>query len=447
MFSLAYRVVGSRGETEDVTQTTFLNAHRALLEGVEPADHRAWLLTIARNVCNSRFRTLGRRPREEPLDESLSLPAEDGESLSHLSDALRALLPRQRAALLMQAVERCSTAEIGTRLGLGASAVDALLFRARAALSDELRADTVLVPCARTQALVEQQLRHELADDEQAGLRAHLRGCSSCATTARKLRARKRFGSLLALPWDLAHRLAGLLGPSGATFKVATVVGALTIGTTVAADSRPGRPSGAEQGPAVAAATYPDVAMRQRPHRSALADHRTPTPAEISTSQPIPPPVPAARTLAPTLPARDDPFGAAPPGTSVASPARQAPPAGDRASAPHTVMTVTDAGTGPVPAGAGSAGVSANMSLNADGTTVEVNIDNGLLDQDAHLSADFSSSGVAAEAGAPAGALGDIDASATASSPEGISASIGVSTPVGQATATVSVPNPATPHP
>ena len=57
----------------------FSNAHRALRHGVQPMDHRAWLLTIARNVCRSRFRTLCRRPREEPLDESLfqPIPEED----------------------------------------------------------------------------------------------------------------------------------------------------------------------------------------------------------------------------------------------------------------------------------------------------------------------------------------------------------------------------------
>ena len=114
VFSVAYRLVGSRAEAEDVTQTTFLNAHRALLDGVEPTDQRAWLLTIARNACRSRYRTLRRRPREEPLDESLFTPLpEEDESASRVTDALRALLPRQRAALVMQAVDGCSTAEIG----------------------------------------------------------------------------------------------------------------------------------------------------------------------------------------------------------------------------------------------------------------------------------------------------------------------------------------------
>lgn len=455
VFSLAYRAVGSRGEAEDVTQTTFLNAHRALLGGVEPADHRAWLLTIARNVCNSRFRALGRRPREEPLDESLSLPADDdGESLSHVSDALRALLPRQRAALVLQAVDGCSTAEIGARLGLGTSAVDALLFRARAALSDELRADAELVHCARTEALVELQLRHELAGDEQAGLRAHLRRCPACATTARKLRARKRFGSLLALPWDLVHRVAGLFGSSGAGVKVSAVVGALAIGTTVAVESRTAHPGGTELRPAAVAATRPDVALYEgSPLRRAVVHRRRPKRAE-KASQPIAPPVRRQRplpvlatatagTLAP--PVRDDPVDAAPPGTAVASPALAA---SGQAGAPHTHTTLADAGVGrPEPAGAGNAGVSADVSIAADEGSVQVGIDSGLLgNQGAHLSADVSSSGVAADAGVSAGALGGgIDASASATGAEGISASVGVSTPVGQATAAVSVPVPATP--
>ena len=210
MFALAYRSVGSRTDAEDVAQTTFLNAHRALLGGVRPASERAWLLAITRNVCHHRFRALLHRPREEELDEAQFEAREtDPEVDGGILEALGTLPPRQRQAIVLQALHGCSAAEIGERLGLGAAAVDALLFRARSALRDELQALELPVECARTEALVERQLAHELAGPEQTTLRAHLRTCASCASQARSLRARRRVASLLLWPWELVSRLAG----------------------------------------------------------------------------------------------------------------------------------------------------------------------------------------------------------------------------------------------
>lgn len=127
VFALAFRAVGSRDDAEDVTQTTFLNAHNALLHGVKPTNERAWLLTIARNVCRGRFRMQMRLPREEPLEESLiSLHTENAEPGAPAVEALRALPVNQRTALVMWALEGCSKVEIGERFGLRAGAVDAL---------------------------------------------------------------------------------------------------------------------------------------------------------------------------------------------------------------------------------------------------------------------------------------------------------------------------------
>ena len=458
VFSVAYRLVGSRAEAEDVTQTTFLNAHRALLDGVEPTDQRAWLLTIARNACRSRYRTLRRRPREEPLDESLFTPLpEEDESASRVTDALRALLPRQRAALVMQAVDGCSTAEIGEKLGLGATAVDALLFRARAAIRDELRADVELVGCGRIEALVERQLRHDLEGDEQAGLRAHLRGCSSCATAARRLRARKRLGSLLGVPWDLANRLAGLFGQGGAAVKVVATLGALTIGTTVAVESGPRRHgvSDTPAQPSVAVGPSPtNASVPGRLHRSSIAfrgAHARATP----TALPVAPasrgrqgrPAQPATTLpdAGVTDTRIDrhPTGT---GTTTSSPAQSTPIAVGGGGPLHTLSTVTGGATGSVEAGAGNAGLSAGVSLGAGGAGADVGVNTGLVDAGVQLSAGVSPAagvGVSTDVDAAAGTLGGVDVSAAASSSGGVSASVGVAVPGGQATTvTVGVPPP-----
>src|SRR5207253_8966068 len=53
---LASYLLKNRADAEDASQTVFLNVLRALRQGVQPADPRAWLLAITRNVCFSRHR-------------------------------------------------------------------------------------------------------------------------------------------------------------------------------------------------------------------------------------------------------------------------------------------------------------------------------------------------------------------------------------------------------
>ncbi len=239
VFSLACREVGSRSDADDVTQTTFLLAHKALREGVTPENERAWLLAIARNVCRSRFRSLSRRPQEVPLDETLSASGEEGATSQQLVEALRAVPPRQRLALVLQAVGGYSSAEIGKRLGLRTGAAEGLLHRARTSLRANLEGAGPL-PCEATEELVLAQLRRAIGDDDRDALRAHLRSCRACATAARKLRARRGAGLVVLLPWDVARRLARTVGRGGATLA-AVVLAVATIGTIAAlqGDSRP----------------------------------------------------------------------------------------------------------------------------------------------------------------------------------------------------------------
>ena len=54
-----------RNEAEDALQTTFMHALRALQRGVVPEIELAWLLSIARNVCLTRWNTNRRRGQLE----------------------------------------------------------------------------------------------------------------------------------------------------------------------------------------------------------------------------------------------------------------------------------------------------------------------------------------------------------------------------------------------
>ena len=217
VLALALRIVGSRPDAEDVAQTTFLNAHRALLRGVQPANERAWLLAIARNVCRKRFKALRTRPREEPLDEATIPASEDEPSDGRLAAALGTLPAMQRAVLVLHDLEGHSKRELKGPLGLSSTAFDALLFRARSAVRDELRAGDAPLACDETGELVERQLADRLGNGERATLRAHLRTCAACATKARSARARKRSGLItaLGLPGSLPTQLGTFFGRTG----------------------------------------------------------------------------------------------------------------------------------------------------------------------------------------------------------------------------------------
>src|SRR4051794_17311831 len=129
-------VLRNPAEAEDVTQTTFLNAYRAMQAGAEPRTPQNWLIAIAHNACRSRVRFAMRRPREVPLDEVAELAIDEPERLN-VRELLRAVgrLPsNQRTALTLREFEGRSYPEIANTLGVTVPAVEALIVRARKTL-------------------------------------------------------------------------------------------------------------------------------------------------------------------------------------------------------------------------------------------------------------------------------------------------------------------------
>jgi RNA polymerase sigma factor (sigma-70 family) len=190
-------VLGNPADAEDVTQTTFMNAYRAFHAGERPRKAGAWLRTIAHNVCRQRWRQAARRPSEvAEFDEELgSAPDEhDGPSAADITRALQSLPFNQRTALVMRELEGRRQAEIAAELDLSESAVEALLFRARRAMREQLEGS---ITCGEAARAISRQLDRSLSREEQASLRAHLRSCEECAGFARQARAQR--GALKAL--------------------------------------------------------------------------------------------------------------------------------------------------------------------------------------------------------------------------------------------------------
>ncbi len=211
-------------DAEDATQTTFLNAYRALERGERPRNARTWLHAIALNVCREYYRRARRRPDEVSLEEDpgelvLDPPAH---AIGDVVRGLRQLPFNQRAALVMREFEGRSVAEIAVALEVSSPAVETLLFRARRSLREQL--DEMLT-CADAEQAISRQLDGALPPDERGPLRAHLRQCPECATLARRLRAQGSAIKSLALVPIPATLALGRLTAGGAAGATASASG------------------------------------------------------------------------------------------------------------------------------------------------------------------------------------------------------------------------------
>src|ERR1700689_3490494 len=150
LFRIAYSVLRSRTEAEDVVQDVFIRVleHRRSLSTVR--DMRVWLIRIAWNLALDRKR----RKRPEQLDESFAkslasgtMPADAAmEEAQRFQSVLREIerLPKaERHVLLLSAIDELGTAEIADVLARSESAVRALLSRARARLRERLEGEAL----------------------------------------------------------------------------------------------------------------------------------------------------------------------------------------------------------------------------------------------------------------------------------------------------------------
>jgi RNA polymerase sigma factor (sigma-70 family) len=226
VYRYALVVLRNEADAEDVTQTTFMNAYRALERGERPRTPQNWLIAIAHNVCRQRFRQSQRRPNEVELNEELAeaYVEEDSISAADIRRALGHLAFNQRAALVMRELEGRSYQEISEILGLSVSAVETLIFRARRALREQLEEG---ITCHEAELAISKQLDGRLPRKERGALRAHLRECEECAHFARSQRAhRGAIKSLAAIP--LPASLGSLFG-GGASGGAAWLGGGLAF--------------------------------------------------------------------------------------------------------------------------------------------------------------------------------------------------------------------------
>lgn len=149
LFGIAYRMLGSRADAEDVLQDAWLRWSESETE--QPRSTQAWLTTIVTRLAIDRMRS-AKAQREvyigpwlpEPLAEVDPVtPESKAEQASDLSIAFLKLLerlgPEERAAFVLHDAFDCGYDDIAAMLGKSVAACRQLVHRARERVTSERR--------------------------------------------------------------------------------------------------------------------------------------------------------------------------------------------------------------------------------------------------------------------------------------------------------------------
>jgi RNA polymerase sigma factor (sigma-70 family) len=142
-FAIAYRMLGSVSEAEDVVQEALLRVHQAIERGEQITSPRAYIATVTTRLAINELRSARVRREQyvgdwlpEPiLTDGRDDPAQHAEMADSLSLAMLVLLeslsPEQRAALLLHDVFDYPFPELAETIGKSEDNVRQLASRAR----------------------------------------------------------------------------------------------------------------------------------------------------------------------------------------------------------------------------------------------------------------------------------------------------------------------------
>jgi RNA polymerase sigma-70 factor (ECF subfamily) len=159
VYRLAYRMTGNSHDAEEVVQEAFLRAYQKLQQFAGTANFGTWVYRIAANYAIDRLR----QKKNQDARREVSSPAAEGDTeidpLEKLQDtapsperlagsaqlaekmkeALEALTPAERTAIVMRHWDGCGIEEIATVLKSNSSAAKNTVFRAVQKLRSALK--------------------------------------------------------------------------------------------------------------------------------------------------------------------------------------------------------------------------------------------------------------------------------------------------------------------
>lgn len=244
------RSVTSTLDPDDLVQEAYTRIYQSIVKGGGPTgSFRAYLFTSIRNTAAG----WGRARRETAIDEIEEF--EDPQTSDQATDealdrslthrAFRSLPTRWQEVLWYSEIEQMKPAEIAPLLGMKATAVAQLTFRAREGLREawiqaHLNSVADGSPCQWTIERLGAYARNNLGRRDHGKVEAHLADCARCAIVASEAK-------------DVSHRLALILlplaiGGGAATAYLATVQGGAAPIVALAAGTTPMWPGAAVAG-------------------------------------------------------------------------------------------------------------------------------------------------------------------------------------------------------
>jgi RNA polymerase sigma-70 factor (ECF subfamily) len=146
IYRLIQRLVSGSDVVDDLAQEVFIRAYRSIGEFKGESSLYTWLYKIALNLCRNHYRTRGRRPALEELDEADGATGieagggtpEDDVFRQEFWDRLRLgldeLPAEQREAVVFCDLEGMSYEEMAGVIGVPIGTVRSRIFRGRRAL-------------------------------------------------------------------------------------------------------------------------------------------------------------------------------------------------------------------------------------------------------------------------------------------------------------------------
>ena len=146
LLAIAYRLLQSRQDAEDVVHDVFVGLPEALRRYEERGSLASWLRKITARVALMRLREQNARPAVELDERSLRVSgrvsANTPDTALTIEQALRALSPNLRAVLVLKEIEGFTHAEIAAMLDISVGASEVRLHRALLAMRAQLLDNT-----------------------------------------------------------------------------------------------------------------------------------------------------------------------------------------------------------------------------------------------------------------------------------------------------------------
>jgi RNA polymerase sigma-70 factor (ECF subfamily) len=151
VFNVCYRIMGERGEAEDMTQEAFLRGYQRLHRYDLDRPFGPWIRRVAANLCLNRVRD-ARRPLltlDEEIDSLAQKPgpnvgSDPGEpdDVRSLREAIRSLPSHYRVVIELRHFHGMTYDEIAAAIGASANEVRSHLYRARRLLAGRMRVES-----------------------------------------------------------------------------------------------------------------------------------------------------------------------------------------------------------------------------------------------------------------------------------------------------------------